>query len=53
MQPSLAIQLGMNGAFACDGPAPEGAAVYFIEVKNGPKVTKPVVIKSQVERKFV
>lgn len=41
----LATGLLVSAAIAGETPAPEGAKVYFINLKDGDKVTSPVSIK--------
>lgn len=41
---SAAMTLGLS-AFAQDTPAPEGAAVYFIELEDGSSVASPVMVR--------
>ena len=43
---SLAVTMALTGAaHAGETPAPEGAAVYFINVKDGDTLTNPVTIR--------
>ncbi len=43
---SLAATMAVTGAaFAGETPAPEGAGVYFINVKDGDTLTNPVTIR--------